>query len=70
MGMRFTPQVSLLVDVFIEEMRAELTKLRINSCWGQLAGEVPLQKQDGPFTDVIAYLDDLLCQMLTQKAWD
>ena len=51
-------------------MRAELTKLRITSCWGQLAGEIPLQKQDGPFTDVITYLDDLLCHMLTQKAWD
>ena len=34
-------------------------ELGIISYWGQLAAEVPLQKQDGPFTDVIAYLDDL-----------
>ena len=44
MGMCFTPQVSQLVDAFIEEMEAELTELRIASCWGQLAVEVLLQK--------------------------
>ena len=32
--------------------------------------EIPLQKQDGPFTDVIVYLDGLACHMLTRKAWD
>ena len=69
-GMHFTLQVSLLVDTFIKEMGTELTKLRIASCWGQLAMEVPLQKQDGPFTDVIVYLDDLVWHVLTQKVWD
>ena len=59
MGMHFTLQVSPLVDAFIEEMGAELTELGIASCWDQLAVEVPLQKQNGPFTDVIAYLDDM-----------
>ena len=57
--MHFNPQVSPFVDAFTEEMGAELTELRIASCWGQPAAEVLLQKQDGPFTDVIAYLDDL-----------
>ena len=70
MGMRFTLQVSPLVDAFIKEIGAELTELGIASCWGQLAVEVPLQKQDGPFTDVIAYLDDLAWHVPTQKAWD
>ena len=69
-GMRFTLQVSLLVDAFIEETGAELTELGITSCWGQLATEVLLQKQGGPFTYVIAYLDGLVQCMLTQKAWD
>ena len=69
-GMHFIPQVSLLVDTFIKEMGAELTELRIASCWGQPAAEVLLQKQDGPFTDVIAYLDDLVQCVLTQKVWD
>ena len=54
-GMHFTPQVS---------------PLGIASCWGQSVVEVPLQKQDGPFADVIAYLDNLARHMLTRKAWD
>ena len=70
MGMCFTPQVSLLVNAFIKETGAELTELGIASCWGQLAMEVSLQKQDGPFTDVITYLDDLVQHVLTQKVWD
>ena len=70
MGMCFTLQVSPLMDTFIEEMGVELTELRIASCWSQLAVEVLLQKQDGPFADVIAYLDDLVRCILTQKAWD
>ena len=69
-GMHFALQVSPLVDTFIKETGAELTELGITSCWGQLAAEVPLQKQDGPFADVIAYLDDLAWCMLTWKAWD
>ena len=59
-GMCFTPQVSPLVDAFIKETGVQLTELRIASCLDQPAAEVPLQKQDGPFTDVIAYLDDLV----------
>ena len=51
-------------------MEAELTELGIASCWGQPAAEVPLQKQDGPFADVITYLDDLVRCMLIWKAWD
>ena len=68
MGMCFTPQVSSLVDAFIEETGAELTELSIASCWGQPAAEVPLQKQDGPFTDVIAFLDGLACRVPSRKA--
>ena len=45
-GMHFTLQVSPLSDIFIREMRVELTELRITSCWGQPAVEVLLQKQD------------------------
>ena len=46
MGMCFTLQVCPLVDAFIEETGVELTELRITSCWGQLAMEALLQKQD------------------------
>ena len=58
-GMCFSLQISPLVGAFIEEMGAEVIELNITACWGQPPGEVPLQKQDGPFADVIAYLDDL-----------
>ena len=68
--MCFTPQVSPLVDGFIEETGAELTELKIASCWVQPAAKVLLQKQDGPFTNVIAYLDDLAWHVLIKKAWD
>ena len=70
MGMHFTPQVSPLVDAFTEEMQAELTELGIASCWSQPATGVLLQKQDGPFTNVIAFLDGLVCHVLSWKAWD
>ena len=69
-GMHYTLQVSPLVDTFIEEMGVELTELRIASCWGQPAMEVPLQKQDGPFADVITYLDGLAWHLPIWKAWD
>ena len=70
MGMCFTPQVSPLVDAFIEEMGVELTELGIAACWGQLVAEVPLQKQDGSFANVIAFLDGLVHHVPSQKVWD
>ena len=57
-GMCFSLQISPLVNTFIE-MGAELIELNIASCWGQLLEEVPLQKQDELFADVISYLDGL-----------
>ena len=69
-GLCFTSQISPLVDTFIEETGAELIKLNIASSMGQPLVEVLLQKQDGPFADVITYLDDLVKHVLTWKAWD
>ena len=68
-GMCFTPQISLLVDAFIEETGAELIELNIASCWGQLLEEVRQQKDDGPFVDVI-YLYGLARCVPTRKALD
>ena len=59
MGMHFCPQVSPLVDAFIMEMEAELTELEITICWSEVAAEILLQKCNGPFADVITYLDDM-----------
>ena len=53
-GMRFTPQIFLLVNAFIGETGTELTELDITSCWGQPPEEVLPQKDDGPFVEVIS----------------
>ena len=58
-GLHFTPQISLLVNAFVEETGTELIELDIASCWGQPLEEVLQQKDDGPFADVISYLDEL-----------
>ena len=58
-GVCFTPQISLLVDAFVEETRAELIELDLTSCWGQQLEEALQQKDDGPFADVISYMDEL-----------
>ena len=58
-GVHFTPQISLLLNTFIGETGAELIELNITACWGQLPEEVLQQKDDGPFVDVISYLDKL-----------
>ena len=59
-GVHFTLQISPLVDAFIEETGAELIELDITACWGQPPEEVPHQKDEGPFVDVILYLDELV----------
>ena len=69
-GMDFTPQISLLVDVFIQETGAELVEADIASFWGQPLEEVPCQKDEGPFMEVISYLDELAQHVPTTKAWD
>ena len=39
-GVCFTPQISPLVNAFIDKIGAELIELHIASCWGQLPEEV------------------------------
>ena len=69
-GVHFTLQISLLVEAFIKETGTELIELDITSCCGQLQEEVLHQKDEGPFMDVISYLDELVQCMPTQKAWN
>ena len=69
-GVGFTLQIYPLVDAFVEETGVELIELDIASCWGQQPEEVLQQKDDGPFADVISYLDELVRCVPTQKAWD
>ena len=46
-GVHFTPQISPLVNAFIEETGAELIVLNITACWGQMPEEVLHQKDKG-----------------------
>ena len=69
-GMHFSVQVSLLVDTFIIETGAELTEMGIVSCWSQGATTIPLQKKDGPFTNIIAFLDELARCKPSRRMWD
>ena len=67
-GVHFTPQISLLVDVFIQETGVELVEADIASCWGQPLEEVPCQKDELPFMEVISHLDELAQHVPTKKA--
>ena len=69
-GMHFSVQVSPLVDTFIIETSMELMEIEIASCWSQGPTQVPPQKKDGPFMDVIAFLDELARCVPSTKAWD
>ena len=69
-GVCFTPQISLLVDVFIQETGVELVEADIASCWGQLLEKVPHQKDEGPFVEVFFHLDKLAQCVPTRKAGD
>ena len=69
-GVHFTLQISLLVDVFIQETGVELVEADIASCCGQLLEEVLHQKDEGPFKEMISHIDELAQHMPTRKAWD
>ena len=69
-GVHFTPQISPLVDAFIEETGAELMEADIDSCLGKLLKSVLQQKDSGCFTEVISHLDELAQCMPSRKAWD
>ena len=62
--------MSLLVDAFIIETGVELTEMEIVLCWSQGATPIPLQKKDGPFADVITFLDELERCKPSRRAWD
>ena len=46
-------------------------EIEIATCWSEaVAVAVPLQKQDGPFMNVIAFLDELAWCVPSCMAWD
>ena len=56
---QFTPQVSQLVDAFIEETQAELVEAEVILCWNELPWKVPCLRDEGVFAEVISCLDQL-----------
>ena len=44
--------------------------IQITLCWSEGVAQIPWQKKDGPFTDVIAFLDELARHVPSRKAWD
>ena len=51
-------------------MRAELVKTDIALCWNLREGEIPAQKRDSPFADVIVVLDEYAWHQPSGCEWD
>ena len=68
--MRFTPQVSQLVHAFIDGTQAELVEAEVILCWNEPPQEVPHQRDEGIFAEVISHLDQLAKRLPTRRAWD
>ena len=69
-GVRFTPQVSQMVDAFIDGTRAELVEAKVIFCWNEPLWEVPCQRDEGVFPEVISHLDQLAKCLPTRQDWD
>ena len=70
MGITVPPQVSLLVDTFLEEASVQLVEADIVDCWNASAGDVPRQSDTGCFADAISYLDELAMCQPTRHTWN
>ena len=69
-GIHFSIKVSLLFNTFILETRAELMEGDIMVCWCLGARKIPKQKKDGPFTDIIACLNEFVRCEPSRCEWD
>ena len=69
-GVQFTPQVSQLVDAFIDRTWVELVEAEAILCWNELPWEVPCQRDEGIFAEVISCLDQLAKCLPTSWAWN
>ena len=69
-GVRFTTQVSQLVDTFIDGTRVELVEAEVILCWNEPPWEVLCQRDEGVFVKMISCLDQLTKCLPTRWAWD
>ena len=67
---RFTPQVSQLVNAFIDGTQVELVEAEVILCWNEPQQEAPHQRDEGIFVEVISCLDQLAKYLPTRWAWD
>ena len=67
---QFTPQVSQLVDAFIDRTQVEWVEAKVILCWNEPLWEVPHQRDEGIFAEVIFCLDQLAKCFPTRWAWD
>ena len=58
-GKHFTPQISMLVDAFLEATGAKVVKADVACCWSEPPQTIPWQRDEGTFADVISHLDNL-----------
>ena len=64
------PQVSTLVDAFLEEMDVQLIEKDIIDCLDATKGDVPWQCDAGYLAEVVSYLDKLVMGPPTGDTWD
>ena len=64
------PQISMLVDAFLEATGADVVEADVAHCWSELPQTVPQQRDKGAFADVISHLDNLAQCLPMRKAWD
>ena len=56
-GKQFIPQISQLLDAFVDETWAKLVEAEVVLCWNEPPQEVPHQRDEGTFAEVISHLD-------------
>ena len=69
-GRHFTPQISLLVDAFLEMTNAEVMEADVMHCWRKPPKTILLKRNKGAFAHIISYLNYLAQHLPTRKAWD
>ena len=69
-GEGFAPKVSLLVEAIISVTGTWDAENCTVSCWSEPLGDVPHQRDEGAYANVISYLDELATCHPLRKAWD
>ena len=66
-GEGFAPKVLLLVEAFIGVTCAHVAEDCTVDCWNEPPLDIPCQRDEDAFTNIITYLDELAS---SRKAWD